>query len=184
MRKLRLLVLASYFSLIALGQEGGRNTVGIGAGGGFPSGGYLTDGFYNAPAFSASYEYRVFRFLAPEVAVVNMLPNLLNGSEFGNYITRERVTLLTLGLRVVAPLVHHRVELFAGAGAAHVSSSYYELNGGLFSPDWLLQLDGGGRAALGRRHRFWIGPTLRFYRDGGRPTEEWVSLTADFGFRF
>ena len=127
----------------------------------------------------------MFRFLAPEVAVVNMLPNLLNGSEYGDYITRKRVTFITLGLRAVAPLLHRRVELFAGGGAAHVSSSYYELNGGLFlTPTWLLQIEGGGRVALGRRHRFWVGPAVRFYRDGGRPTEEWVSLTGDFGFRF
>ena len=127
----------------------------------------------------------MFRFLAPEVAVVNVLPNYLNGSEYASYTTRERVTLITLGLRAVLPLVHDRVELYAGGGAAHVSSSSYQLNGSLFvTPTWLLQIEGGGRAALGRSHRFWIGPTVRFYRDGGRPTEEWVSLTGDFGFRF
>jgi hypothetical protein len=29
-----------------------------------------------------------------------------------------------------------------------------------------------------------LAVTLRFSRDGGRPTQEWVSLTGDFGLRF
>ena len=39
------------------------------------------------------------------------------------------------------------------------------------------------RIAIDKRGHFWIGPTVRFSRDGGRPTQEWVSLTGEFGFR-
>jgi hypothetical protein len=184
MAKLRILLLTSCFALAAFGQEIGRSTVTIGAGGGFATGGYFTDGIPNAPAFSASYEFRVFRFLAPEVSVVNMIPNVPEGSEFGTSILRERVTLVSPVLRGILPLRHDSVELFAGVGAARLTSSYYELTEN-FEPSWFLEIDGGFRAALGHRHRFWIGPTVRFYRDfNRRPTEQWLSLTGEFGFRF
>jgi hypothetical protein len=52
------------------------------------------------------------------------------------------------------------------------------------APRTIWQINGGGRIALDKRRRFWVGPTVRFSRDGGRPTQEWISLTGDFGFRF
>jgi hypothetical protein len=173
MERLRLLILASSCTLMAFSQEAGRNTVTIGVGGGFPSGGSFTHGFSDSAAFSASYEFRLFRYLAPEAGVVNLIPN----SQFGTFITRERVTLISAGVRGIAPLRRGRIELFAGAGGAHGAVAS-------LSSNWLFQVNGGGRVAIDRRHRFWIGPTVRFSRDGGRPTEEWVSLTGDFGFRF
>src|ERR1017187_4759288 len=115
MRKFRLLLLTASFMLTAFSQEAGRNTVTIGAGGGFPAGGYRTDGFADSAAFSASYEFRLFRYLAPEAGVVNLIPN----SQFGTFITRERVTLISAGVRGIAPLRRGRIELFAGAGGAH-----------------------------------------------------------------
>jgi hypothetical protein len=184
MLRFRLLLLATSFQLMAFSQEAGRNTVTFGAGGGFPSGGYRTAGLSDSAAFSASYEFRLFKYLAPEAGVLNMIPNVLNNSEFGLFTSRERVTLLSLGVRGIAPLGQGRVELFAGAGAAHLWSSDQELVQGFQSPTWLLQINGGGQVAIDHRRRFWIGPVVRFSRDGGRPTEEWVSLTGDFGFRF
>jgi hypothetical protein len=185
MRKFRLLLLTASFMLTAFSQEAGRNTVTIGAGGGFPAGGYRTDGFADSAAFSASYEFRLFKYLAPEAGVVNTIPNVEYGSKFGPYTIRERVTLLSLGVRGILPLRQGRIELFAGVGTAHIWSSDPELTvEGYQSPTWLLQVNGGGRLAIDHRHRFWIGPTVRLSRDGGRPTEEWVSLTGDLGFRF
>jgi len=93
------------------------------------------------------------------------------------------VTLLSFGGRGIAPFERGRIELFAGAAAVRVFSSNSEL---FFynSPHWIGQVNGGARIAIDERRHFWIGPALRFSRDGGRPTQEWVSLTADFGFRF
>jgi len=183
MQKIRLLVFVCCFSLIAFSQETMRNTASIGAGGGFPSGGWRTDGFSNSPSFSASYEFRIFKYLAAEGAVVNMLPNVNEGGEFVDLIARERVTLLSFGARGILPLRQGRIELFAGAGAAHLFTSDFYLSS-FDAPSWIYQVNTGGRVALDHRHHFWVGPTVRFYRDGGRPTEEWVSLTGDFGVRF
>jgi hypothetical protein len=185
MRKSRLLLLVGCFSLRAFSQEAGRDTIMIGVGGGFPSGGTYIAGISDSAAFSGSYEFRLFKYLAPEVAVVNTIPNVNYGGEFGPVISRERITLLSFGPRGIVPLMQGRLELFAGVGAAHLWSTDLELTVlGYEAPRWFLQLSGGGRVAIDRRHRFWIGPTVRFTRDGGRPTEEWVSLTGDFGFRF
>jgi hypothetical protein len=183
MQKFRLLLLMSAFSLMAFSQEAERNTVTIGVGGGFPSGGWRTDGVSGGAAFSASYEFRLFKYLAPEVGVVNTIPNVNYGGEFGPDISRERITLLSFGVRGVVPLRQGRVELFGGVGSGHLWSSDYVLVE-FQAPTWLFQVNGGGRIAIDHRHRFWIGPTVRFSRDGGRPTEEWVSLTGDLGFRF
>jgi hypothetical protein len=185
MQKFRVLLLTASFALMAFSQEAGRNTITLGVGGGFPSGGTGIWGIPDSAAFSASYEFRLLKYLSPEVAVVNTIPNVNYGGEYGPVISRERITLLSFGPRGVAPLMHGRMELFAGVGAAHLWSTDLELTVlGYEAPRWFVQLSGGGRIAIDRRHRFWIGPTVRFTRDGARPTEEWVALTGDVGFRF
>jgi hypothetical protein len=168
---------------VASGQ-GGRSTVSIGVGGGLPAGGFRTEQFLNGPAFSASYEFRLFKYVAPEIGLVDLLPNYTEYSKYGSSISRYRVTLLSMGIRGVLPLAHGRVELFAGPGATRVWSSQYDLARGFDAPKWLLEISGGGRIAIDHGRHFWAGPTVHFSRDGGRPTEEWVSLTADFAVRF
>ena len=126
----------------------------------------------------------MFRYLAPAVGLADFLPNYTDYGKYTTTVSRERVTLLSLGFRGILPLAHGRVELFAGPSAAHLWSSAYELTEGYLSPRWLFEVDGGGRVAIDRHRHFWIGPTARFTRDIGRPTQEWVSLTGDFGFRF
>jgi hypothetical protein len=37
---------------------------------------------------------------------------------------------------------------------------------------------------IDRAKHFFIGATMRYYRDLGRPTPEWVSVTGDVGYRF
>jgi hypothetical protein len=171
------------FSVAVFGQDAGRNTVTVGFGGGFPAGGYRTAGFSSGPAVSVGYEFRLFKYLAPEVAVVNVIPNALTDTEFTNSPSRERVTFISLGVRGIAPLREDSIELFAGLGSAHLGSTNSELIGYSLQT-WLLQIGGGGRVAVDRCHRFWIGPTVRLSRDTGRPTVVWVSLSGEVGFRF
>jgi len=188
MLKLRLFLLTLCLSQAVLCQDSGRNTISVGAGGGFPTGGEqtFTSSVPGSAAFSASYEFRLFKYFAPEVDVVNLIPKYITNYDPNQgppTPERYRVTLISLGGRGIAPLAQGRIELFAGAAAVHVSSSNSELFF-YYSSRWIGQVNGGGRIAIDKGRRFWIGPTVRFSRDGGRPTQEWVSLTADFGFRF
>jgi hypothetical protein len=183
MRIILFIPLASFCVMAAFGQ-GGRSAVSIGAGGGLPAGGYLTDEFSGGAAFAATYEFRLLKYVAPEIGLTDMLPKYTDYEKYETSVYNERVTLLSFGVRGVLPLAHGRVELFAGPAAAHLWSSSYYLTQGYHAPAWLFEIDAGARIAVDRRHRFWIGPAARFARDAGRPTEEWISLTGDFGFRF
>jgi len=158
---------------MAFAQESGRSTISIGAGGGFAAGGYRTEGIPDSAAFSGAYEFRLLRYLAAEAGAVNSIPNVVYSSKYGPYSIRERVTLGTFGLRGVLPLAHGRAEVIAGVGAGYLWSSDPELTVlGYQSPRWLPTINGGGRVALDHHHRFWLGPTVRFTRDVGRPTEQ------------
>jgi hypothetical protein len=112
-----------------------------------------------------------------------LLPNYVN---YGNrYIapgtSRVRVTLLPYGLRGILPVANNRGELFIGTGGAYywraTDIDYSSASGTLW------QANAGARLALDRGRRFWLGTTLRLYRDTGRPTQAWVSVTGDLGFR-
>jgi hypothetical protein len=182
----KLFPLLCCFSITVFGQWG-RSTFSLGAGGGFPTGGEMTSTSQipDSAAFSASYEFRLFKYLAPEVGLVNLIPDVpQNYKGYPLPSLRERVSLLSIGAHGILPLRRGRIELLAGAGAAHLFTTYNDLFFYFESPHTIWQISGGGRIALDKRRHFWIGPTVRFSRDGGRPTEEWLSLTGDFGFRF
>ncbi len=110
----------------------------------------------------------------------NMLPNVPTFTKFGSTYSRERVTLLSLGVRGIAPLRDDRIELFAGASTAHLNSSDTDLTQGILAAPVRRRRPLGNRSGASLLDR----PHVRLTRDSGRPTEEWVSLTADFGFRF
>ena len=118
--------------------------------------------------------------------MVNMIPNVqqTDGGGFLLPPARARVTLLSFGAHGILPLKQGRIELLAGARGVRVFTS--NDNEFLFynAPRTIWQINGGGRIALDKRRHFGVGPAVRFSRDGGRPTQEWVSLTGDFGFRF
>jgi len=106
------------------------------------------------PSFVGEYEFGLHKYVAATIGVDNLLLN----RDVGTFTNWERITLVFFGLRATVPLSEGRVELFAGGG--------------------------GARFALDQAQRFRIGPTVRFYRDLDRPTQEWLSLSADFSFRF
>lgn len=152
------------------------------------------------PTFTGNYEYRLSRYLAVEggtdillpsgqsfVTLSSILPgqNLVAGSGCTTACLvlvsgRSRVTLLTYGFKGILPLVNDRLELFAGIGGAYGWNSEF---GGLFNSAFA-QASLGGRLALDRSHRFWLGTTLRGFSSFGPGRQAWVPLTFDLGIRF
>jgi hypothetical protein len=172
------------FTALAADLHFAASTLVAGFGGAFPASGYRTFAFHNGPSLSAEYEFGVHRFAAATIGVENFLLPFDNTSKFGTSITRERVTLMPFGLRGIVPVANGRVELFAGTGGAVLWSSEYNLAHPFQGDKLLWHLNGGARIAIDRAKHFRIGPTVRHYRDLGRPTQQWVSATADFSYRF
>ena len=176
-----ILAISGLFSASAANLQFGSSTFTAGVGGVFPqSGAYTVAPFHDGPTFSGEYEFGLHKFLAADIGVENFLPNYDTGSRLGGAVSRERVTLLSFGLRGVLPL-GGRAELFAGTGGAKRGSSN-DFNP--YGNSLLWQLNGGVRLALDRAKHWRVGPTVRLYRDLGRPTEEWLSVTGEVGYRF
>lgn len=187
---------------MVFGQEAlHTSTLTLGVGG-MPYSDYpnLPDLQKGGPAFTGNYEYRLSKYLAVEGGTDILLPS---GESFiqlasipagQNVITytpgctacvvpvsgRSRVTLLTYGFRGILPLAKDRLELFAGVGGAYAWNS--EFSGQLNSA--FAQANLGGRLALDRGHRFWLGTTLRGFSSFGPGRQAWVPLTFDLGIRF
>ncbi len=174
-------------------------TLGVG---GLPYSDYpdLPDLQKGGPAFTGNYEYRLLKYLGVEGGTDILVPSgesyqqsasILSGQNLYPYTTtcmacvveaagRSRVTLLTYGLKGILPLANDRLELFAGVGGAYAWNS--EFGGQLNSA--FAQASLGGRLALDRGHRFWLGTTLRGFSSFGPGRQAWVPLTFDFGMRF
>jgi hypothetical protein len=183
MRALALWVFLALQSFPATGQQFGSSTVILGVGGALPASGYRTTSFHNGPSIAGEYEFGLHRSVAANIGVENFFLNFDNITRNSLAVTRERITLMPFGIRGIAPLAGGRAELFAGAGGAYLWSSEYDLRsyGG---EGFLWQLNGGGRIAIDRAKHFRVGATMRFYRDLGRPTQEWFSVTGDVSYRF
>jgi hypothetical protein len=202
MNKLLLLFFISR-CFTALGQEAlHTSTVTLGVGG-MP---YSDNRDYpelqkGGPTFTGNYEYRLSRYLAVEGGTDILLPSgqsfvtlssILTGQNltaFGSGCTtacvvsvsgRSRVTLLTYGFKGILPLASDRLELFAGIGGAYAWNSEFK---GLLNSAFA-QASLGGRLALDRDHRFWLGTTLRGFSSFGPGRQAWVPLTFDLGIRF
>lgn len=106
------------------------------------------------------------KYLAAEIGVENFLLPYDNYSRLFSTSTRERVTLLRFELRETVPVADGRVELSAGTGGAVLWSSEDSLGHPYDGSRLLWPSNAGTRADL------------------GRPTQQWVSLTADFSYRF
>jgi hypothetical protein len=179
-----LLGILTSLSALAADLHFASSTVVAGVGGAFPAGGYRTSEFHNGPLLAGEYEFGVHRFVAATIGVENFLLPFDNTSKFGTSTTRERVTLMPFGLRGIVPVASGRVELFAGTGGAALWSSEYNLGHPFQGNNLLWHLNGGARIALDRAKHVRMGPTVRYYRDLGRPTQQWLSITADFSYRF
>ncbi len=195
----RLLLLFSVSCFVVFGQDSLHTstfTLGVG---GMP---YSYNSYFEkgGPAFTGNYEFRLAKYLAVGGGTDILLPSgesfkqlavILPGQNLTSYRSgctgcvlvvseRSRVTLLTYGLKSILPLADNRVELFAGLGGAYAWNS--EFSGRVNAA--LAQASLGGRLALDRGHRFWLGTTLRGLTDFGSGRQAWVPLTFDFGIRF
>lgn len=177
-----LFVPLSIFTARAADPHLSSSTLTAGAGVGLPVSGYRTNAFHTGPSFVGEYEFGLHKYIAATVGVDNLVLPFDNYSRFETFTTHERVTLMPFGLRATVPLAVGRAELFAGAGAAYLWSSAYDLNNVYNASNFLFQLNGGARFALDNAKHFRLGPTVRFYRDLGRPTQQWLSISADLSY--
>ena len=161
---------------------------------------YNSDFQKSGPTFTGNYEYRLSRYMAVEGGTDILLPSGVSFLQFAtipagqNLIAytqactacvvavseRSRVVLLTYGLKGILPLANDRLELFAGLGGAYGWNS--EFSSHLNSA--FAQASLGGRLAVDRGHRFWLGTTLRGLTNFGSGRQAWVPLTFDLGIRF
>ena len=86
--------------------------------------------------------------------------------------SRQYLKFLDYGLRGTAPLAGGRLDLSIGAGGGYVWNQWKTYNNGA-----LFQYSGKATYALDRKGRVRVGFTLRFWRDLGRPTQQWFSTS-------
>jgi len=160
---------------------------------------------HSGPVVSGRYEFRLWKYFALETGAdmlfptahsLQVLPVITPGETLVTigpgctacvYVPisqRREVTMLPFGGKGILPLANGRVELFLGAGGAYAWHSDF----GQYLNSLLAQGSLGGRFALDRKHRYWLGTSARGYTTGrsnyGSNRQSWISWTADFGIRF
>ncbi|HEX4808860.1 MAG TPA: hypothetical protein VH325_08020 [Bryobacteraceae bacterium] len=166
-------------------------TVTLGIGGNIVAGGSIAQAVYsNAPTFRGEFELGLPRFLALDLGIESALPEFSHyctGVDYCSGKTRETATFLPFGVRIVPSLDNGRLEPFVGFGGAYVRHSDQNDPCCSFTGpnSWLWQANGGVRYALDHNRRFWIGTTVRYYRDGFHASQQqYISWTGDFSYRF
>ncbi len=202
-RSLLTFFLALSASILSAQEPSHTSTVTLSAGGQTYS--YNEFDEHGGPLFSGHYEYRLWKYFALETGVDMLLPTthtalLVPVISSGQTLVsigpgctacvivpvaeRTQVTILPFGAKGILPIVSGRVGLFLGAGGAHAWHADY----GQFRDSLLAQASLGGRLALDRKRRYWLGTSVRGYSTGysnyGSQRQTWLSWTADFGFRF
>lgn len=111
---------------------------------------------YSAAAILPVPRFRLFKYVAPEIGLINLIPNDTEYSKYGSSTSRERVTLLPMGVRGIPPLARERL---------------------------LLRSEGEAAFAIdhGRNFRGW-SDGASFAR--WRPIEEWFRSARISGFAF
>lgn len=158
---------------------------------------------HGGPAFNGRYEFRLWKYLALEAGVDTLLPELhfivpvpviSNGVVLASNCPtcvsvleseRTRLTILPFGAKGILPIANGRAELFLGLGGAYGWNAFYYHD---FANALLAQASLGGRFALDRKRRYWLGTSARGYSTGysnyGPNRQTWLSWTVDFGLRF
>jgi hypothetical protein len=192
------------FVLLGVGhaqETNGTSTVTLGVGGGWPIRG---NGVTGGPQFNGTYEYRLRKYLALEFGVDTTVVTVpatsvtvtpagscipldptagCNLYAFSNsfYSAGGRAVSMPFGFRGIRPILNGRVELFIGGGGVYLWNprSYYSQENG-----WGLQATMGARVAVDKQRHFWLGTTGRFMNVNRVYPSQWISWTADVGFRF
>jgi len=167
---------------IAGSAQGVRQEISFGAGALSPLSGFKAEDHTTGFELRVGYQLRLRKHLGAEVGWTGAWPSR---TEFGrdfDQVVRDRLQLVDYGVRGIVPVARDRAELSAGVGGGYIwydqGSSNSYLNGSL------LQYSGRVTAPVTPRRRFWVGITLRVWRDPGRPTQQWLSTTADLAYRF
>jgi hypothetical protein len=153
------------------------------------------------PAFKINYEFRLAKYFAVEAGTEMLFPKtvqfqpayvILSGTNLTNYFNggtsvsalipsfeRRPIGTVPFGIKGILPLAHGRLELFAGVGGA------YGWNYSRYLNSWYGQTSLGGRFALDRRERFWVGTSGRYANNFSNTSRQsWLTWTADFSVRF
>jgi hypothetical protein len=144
----------------------------FGAAGVIPLNGY---GYRVGAGWRAGYQLRVLKHLGGDAGFTEAWPMAIDTcltAYFTCFSSRQYLKLLDYGLRGVAPLAGGRVELSIGTGGGYIWNQWKTYNNGA-----LFQYSGRAALALDRKGRVRVGFTLRFWRDLGRPTQQWISTT-------
>lgn len=179
-------------------EANGTSTITFGVGGAWTLGGrpFLISG---GPVLNGTYEFRVWKYLAVEAGVHNTLLGMTRYSSIytagvigpGAGLTQFNTVLSTLvtqgtarnttipfGVRGILPLNHSKVELFAGGDSAHTWNASQGYTA------WSVETHLGARFALDKQRHFWLGTTGEYMHELGPYPQNWISWTADLGFRF
>jgi hypothetical protein len=102
---------------------------------------------------------------------------------------RTRYTLPPFGAQATLSTFHGRAELFTGFGGINAWRPDNTLilpnrRGTSFNDAWLVQGVGGGRVAVDRNRRFWLGPAVRYLENFGEGKKHWNSFGGSATFQF
>ena len=151
------------------------HTFEVGAAAVVPLSGYGTNGFSAGAGWRAGYQLRLLKHLGGETGFTEAWPVAIDTCltfRFTCISSRQYLKFLDYGLRGTAPLAGGRLDLSIGAGGGYVWNQWKTYNNGA-----LFQYSGKATYALDRKGRVRVGFTLRFWRDLGRPTQQWFSTT-------
>jgi hypothetical protein len=176
------LALALCLPLVAPAQSGAyfRHSVTAGAGLLEPVSGWVAGSFERGAAVHGEYGFRFWRYAQAEAGYAAAWPSQYIFTGHNSYVERQTMHFIDYGARGILPLFGDRLQLSAGFGGARViQNQFYS-----FVTGNLMQYSGRASAALDRKGRYRLGSTARFYRDPGRPTQQWLILTGDFSVSF
>ncbi len=158
-----------------------RNRASFSAAGVASMSGYLSNNYSVGSGFDTGYSFRFTRFTAAEMSYSTAWLGYAICAHWGCVDERDRAHFVNYGLRFILPLRSDRVQLSAGIGGAHV---HLPDDTNYFGTQTLLQYSVGASVALDRRSHWRLESMLRFYRDTGRPTQQWVMPSAGISYNF
>jgi len=176
------------------------------SGGGIAPFGSTAWGIGSSAAVNLNYEFRILKYLSIDAGNESWFPES-HELRYGSFATlpagqnlvaffnasgptqlvlveatsRSTSDALHATLRGILPLADGRVELFAGVGPAYAwNTGSFFIPGGRF----VGEAEAGGRFAVDKQQRFWLGVSTQFFGNWRGDPERWAAATVDFGFVF